>query len=178
VPFKWYCSQVKTDFKVLVNHHSDYEFDPKKVHITDFGIAHITSLPNDSGGNNIVPGCLQYLAPEFRHFRTVNATTMSDMWAVGCIGYEMCVGLELTVSAECFQEIEARINGKPLDLRHIPERFGQNVHYVIKVCMEWDPEKRITSAKLADDLRAIIHLMKQGMKDSVEHNTFMNQKWR
>ena len=148
------------------------------MHITDFGIAYITSLPNDSGGSNVVPGCVQYLAPEFRHFLSVDATTMADMWAVGCIGYEMCLGLELTPEAEWFQEIDAHVAGKPLNLRRIPERFSQNVHMIIQACMKWDPEKRITAAKLADALREILDLMKRGMKDTIQNNSFLDQNWR
>ena len=161
-----------------MNHHSDFEFDPKKIHLTDFGVSHIVRLPNDSGGVNIVPGCVQYLAPEFRHFKTVEPTTMSDMWTVGCIGYEMCMGVTLTTDAECFQEIEAHVQGQPLDLRRVPERFGQPVCFVIQGCMETAPEKRITAAKLAEDLRALLHLMKYGMKDTAENNSFLNQTWR
>ena len=164
--------------KVLVDHHTDYEFDPQKVHLTDFGIAHIVSLPNDTGGINIVPGCLQYLAPEFRNFQIVNATTMSDMWAVGYIGYEMCLGLGLTPEAEWFQEIEAHIAGKPLNLWRIPERFGPNVQFVIQGCMESDPAKRITAARLVGYLRSLLDLMRHGMKDTIQNKSFLNQKWR
>jgi serine/threonine protein kinase len=161
-----------------VNHLSDYEFDPKKVHITDFGIAYITSLPNDTGGINIVPGCPQYLAPEYRNFQIVDPTTMSDMWAVGCIGYEMCSGLQLTLESEWFQEIEAHVAGKPLNLWRIPERFSRNVHFIIQGCMEFEPEKRITAARLADDLHALLDLMKHGMRDTVQNKSFLDQKWR
>src|SRR5436190_1082545 len=91
----------------------------------------IIRLPNNTGGINIVPGCFQYLAPEFRHFQIVDPTTMSDMWAVGCIGYEMCLGLALTPEAEWFQEIEDHIVGKPLNLWRVPKRFSQHVHFVI-----------------------------------------------
>ena len=161
-----------------MNHYSDYEFDPQKVHLTDFGIAHITRLPNNTGGIHIVPGCVQYLAPEFRKFQTVNPTTMSDMWAVGCIGYEICLGLELTTDAEWFQEIEAYVKGKPLNLWRIPERFSQHVHFVIQGCLEREPEKRITAPKLAESLRALLDLMKRGLKDTVQNKSFFNQNWR
>ena len=161
-----------------MKHHSDYGFDPQQVHITDFGIAFITSLPNHTGGINIVPGCIEYLAPEFRHFEIVNPTTMSDMWTVGCIGYEMCLGLKLAFEAEWFQEIEAHVEGKPLNLSRIPERFSKNVNDIIQACMEWEPKKRITAAKLAEYIRSLLGLMKYSTNDTVENNSFLTKKWR
>ena len=87
------------------------------------------------------------------------------------------MGLELTLEAECFQEIEAHIDGKPLNLCRIPERFSQHVHYAIQGCLERDPEERITAVKLAENIRGLLDLMKHGM-DGVQNKSFLTQKWR
>jgi hypothetical protein len=99
------------------------------------------------------------------------------MWTIDCIDYEMCLALKLTLEAESFQEIEAHVEGKPLNLWHIPERFSKNVNDVIQASMKWEPKKRITAAKLAEYLRLLLGLMKYSTNNTGENNSFLTTKW-
>jgi len=42
-----------------------------------------------------IPGTLPYVAPEVLHHGRDKLTTASDIWAIGCIGYELFTGRPL-----------------------------------------------------------------------------------
>ena len=78
---------------VLVNRTTEFHFIPENIHISDFGIPYCCRLP--VGNRSVdVPGTFPYLAPEIRE-SGVGSSKESDMWAVGCIGYELCIGKRL-----------------------------------------------------------------------------------
>ena len=77
---------------------------------------------------------------------------MTDIWAVGCIGYELCIGRKLS---ENRQELQQHIwYGQPDNTRLeaiiavIPPRFGNEVRDVIRSCLAWNPAQRGTAAAL------------------------------
>jgi len=76
---------------------------------------------------------------------------MSDMWAVGCLGYELCAGQRLPHTfdlevADILQSTEdyARL----IDLSKIPARFGATTYHIIENCLAWEPSRRWTAAKI------------------------------
>jgi serine/threonine protein kinase len=126
------------------------DLDHRQIHITDFGIVFAIALMNPTGGYTTVAGCAEYVAPEVYHHKNINPTPMSDMWTVGIIGYEMCLGEEVTWTTGSFQEIKNyMLTGQTLNLRHIPARFGPTVHQIISMCMAIDPTERFTAAGLS-----------------------------
>jgi serine/threonine protein kinase len=136
----------------------NYEYDPKDMHISDFGIYYIGQLASTTN-TAIVKGSREYLAPEIQNFTNLIPTTMSDIWAVGVIGYEMCMGIGLTWNTDVFQEIKHHIHGYGLNLRHVPERFGGVIHQVLGYCMSYDPTQRPNATALRDHLRGLIQTM-------------------
>lgn len=86
-------------------------------------------------------------------------TTKSDIWAVGCIGYELCLGKKLADNGELldYHVNKGRINTDALDtlISSIPERFGEDVRAIIRECLQWNPQKRCP----ADILRDHIYLV-------------------
>jgi serine/threonine protein kinase len=162
---------------VLMNLTPENDIDPKQMHITDFGIAYTTQLANNTGGFTIVRGCLEYLAPELRDLTTIESTKMSDMWAVGVIGYEICVGRELNVDSEHFQEIKKRLGGQPLDLHRIPRRFSPTVHQIIRTCMAMDPTQRFTASDLRNFIRGKLTIVNADSNNIPQNFSFMGQHW-
>lgn len=138
----------------MVNRTTEFHFVPENIHISDFGMPYCSRIP--LGNNSIdVPGTYPYLAPEIRMNGT-GSTRESDMWAVGCIGYELCLGRRL---AENNQALEAYIRDASRDpeainslLATIPERFGALVGAVIRECLRWNPYRRCP----ADALRQFL----------------------
>lgn len=74
-------------------------------------------------------------------------TTESDLWAVGCIGYELCIAQQLSVSNNR-DVIDNVAWGGTLDLSHLDARFGDHVKYIIENCLKPDPAERWTAAGL------------------------------
>lgn len=123
------------------------------VYITDYGLPYYTRFPN----NVIVPGTLPYIAPEVLQNGESSVTTASDMWAVGCIGYELAIGRRL---AENEQKIsrQATIGGpEPFDLSDVPEMFGSHVRTVIQSCLNWYPNQRCTAVQMRDYIRNLMN---------------------
>jgi serine/threonine protein kinase len=129
---------------------------PENVHISDFGIPYCCRIP--VGNQSVdVPGTFPYLAPEIRD-NGIGSSSESDMWAVGCIGYELCIGKKLADNNEPLEDYIRDVKRNPdaykALLANIPPRFGQVVHDVIRECLRWDPGRRCS----ANDVRQ--HLLR------------------
>jgi serine/threonine protein kinase len=119
------------------------------VHISDYGIHCYSHYANTMAAGR-VPGTLSYLAPEV--LATSRHTRQSDMWAVGCIGYEICIGQKLS-RANNREHIDTFIaRGGTLDLSRISPRFGHNVRSIIRHCLAWDPTQRCSAAEVRDHI--------------------------
>jgi serine/threonine protein kinase len=147
---------------VLVNRTTEFHFVPENIHISDFGIPYCCRLP--VGTQSIdVPGTFPYLAPEIRD-NGIGSNLASDMWAVGCIGYELCIGKKLAENNDALEDYIRNVRRNPDAIRillaTIPPRFSGPVHAVIRECLRWDPNKRCG----ADDVRRFLleHYQKPG----------------
>jgi serine/threonine protein kinase len=76
-------------------------------------------------------------------------TPQSDIWALGCIGYEMCIAQQLSHGRNR-EPISTFIAGKPLDLSHLDSRFSDHVKYIIEQCLQREPTDRCTAQQLID----------------------------
>jgi serine/threonine protein kinase len=105
-----------------------------------------------ANGHGVLPGTLSYWAPEIR-LRTEPSSQFSDIWAVGCIGYEMCLGQQLSHHNNRLA-IDNHIQGGPLDFAQIDsQRFGAEVKYIIGECLQWNPSQRCTAFQLREYIR-------------------------
>jgi serine/threonine protein kinase len=138
---------------VLVNRTTESNFTHQGIHISDFGVPFCSSFPVNKVSKE-VPGTYRYLAPEVRLNGETSITTMSDIWAVGCIGYELCLGKKLANHGELLENHINRgnINRGTLDslISSIPERFGEHVRTIIQECLRWIPQERCPARDLRD----------------------------
>ena len=103
----------------------------------------------------LVPGTLSYLAPErLRSEPPTHPTTQSDIWAVGCIGYEMCIAQQLSHGYNR-EPIRTFISGEPLDLSQLDSRFSDQVKYIIEQCLQRDPTDRWSALQLCDYIQSL-----------------------
>lgn len=158
--------------KVLINFTPASEFAVENITISDYGISYISRIAADNGDVTIVQGTIPYLAPEIRLGQRTEATTASDIWSVGCIGYEMCIGLRL--SAGHGDEIDRYVHGGDLDLSRIPPRFGPNVCNIITTCLARDPDERFDAKRLRDLLNGLVFMSNSGQVNRQGH---VHQIW-
>ena len=80
------------------------------------------------------------------------------MWAVGCIGYELCMGKKLGENNEALKDYihDAKQNQDAIRilLANILPRFSQLVRGVIRECLKWNPKERCTAEQVQDYLSA------------------------
>lgn len=131
---------------VLIDLHHG-RFQSNLVYLTDFGIrarSHVAS-------GNLVEGTLSYLAPE--RLMEWRPTKESDMWAVGCIGYEMCIARQLSYNRYA---IDSVIGGEELDLSEVDDQtYGDDIKNIIRRCLQRNPDDRCSARQLRDHIDSL-----------------------
>ena len=136
---------------VLVDLDQNRQFQHTGIYVTDFGIRYLSRTGTVDG--HITSGTFSYLAPELRN-GTGTASWASDMWAVGCIGYELCLGSQLSHGFNR-GPIDNLVRGGYLDLSAIDQRFGGELRYIIGQCLQHDPNSRCTAVQLREYIRTL-----------------------
>jgi serine/threonine protein kinase len=109
-----------------------------KVYITDYGIQHQRVVIDPNGQSILIPGTVPYVAPEiFREGRNA-LSPASDIWALGCMGYEFITRRRLFENRE---QIGAYEQTGVLNLSLIPSQLGC-VHTAISACLKLDRAQR------------------------------------
>jgi eukaryotic-like serine/threonine-protein kinase len=130
--------------------------------LMDFGLARATGLAEDSAGGSMastmanppttpltaegtIVGTFQYMAPE--QLEGKEADARSDIWALGCVLYELATGARAFVGESRASLIAAIMTGEPrpiLDLRPVTP---PSLERLIKRCLRKDPDDRLQSAR-------------------------------
>jgi serine/threonine-protein kinase len=110
------------------------------VHVADFGasVASLTEPPPDE-----IVGSLGYISPEQASLAALDAR--SDLFAVGCILFEMITG-ERAIDFDPRKEqaaLRAHQKGK---LRRFPRHMHDGARMIIEIATQRDPEDRYMSA--------------------------------
>jgi serine/threonine protein kinase len=101
---------------------------------------------------------MPYLAPEILTLGRDAVSTKSDIWAVGCIGYEMGVGRSLSENGQYINRHIVEGTMSRLTIPDFPEGLGPEARYVIENCLRWDSNQRCSAENL--------HSYIQGLKDT------------
>ena len=91
-----------------------------------------------------VPGTHAYVSPEVFQYGKDRLTAKSDIWALGCIGYELFTGRQIFENEEMH---EAFVRNSQIDPSHIKqvvlmEEREPQIHQIISACLVVDPDKR------------------------------------
>ena len=92
-----------------------------------------------------LPGTQPYISPEVFQYGRDSLTQKSDIWALGCIGYELYTGRQLFEHEEL---LESYIRNMSLDSSHVKqvismEQREPRMYRIISDCLVIDPDKRI-----------------------------------
>jgi Tol biopolymer transport system component len=126
------------------------------VKLLDFGLAKamapaapqssLTSLPTQHGltQEGTILGTFQYMAPEQLEGKDADART--DIWAFGCVLYEMATGRKTFSGATHASLITAIMSAQAPSIASVQAMSPQALDRVVKTCLDKDPERRWQSA--------------------------------
>jgi len=131
--------------------------------LMDFGLARVTGLaaPPGSGvsaaaltqsptmaqpltAEGTIVGTFQYMAPE--QLEGKEADARSDLWALGCVLYEMATGRRAFAGASQASLIGAIMNVEPAPISQIAPLTPPALDRVVRACLAKDPDERIQTA--------------------------------
>jgi Tol biopolymer transport system component len=124
-----------------------------QVKVLDFGLAKSDSAPSADGSDATltssltIPGTIlgtaAYMSPEQARGRDVDART--DIWALGCVLFEMITGRRAFGGATISDTLAAVLERDP-DWSLLPAATSLRVTRLIRRCLEKDPERRLHAA--------------------------------
>ena len=122
------------------------------VKVLDFGLAKaasgdasgpdLTQLPTVTGGgtrDGVILGTAAYMSPEQARGQVVDKRT--DIWAFGCVLYEMLTGRAAFARATQTDTLAAIIEREP-DWTALPPDVPRAVRALLRRCLEKDPKRR------------------------------------
>src|SRR5262245_50110518 len=121
-----------------------------KVKVLDFGLARM--LEPESPGSNlttsptlmtvggVILGTAAYMSPEQARGKTVDKRT--DIWAFGCVLFEMLSGRQ-AFSGETVSDTIAAILSRGPDMNVLPKGTPRKIRDLLRRCIEKDPRSRV-----------------------------------
>ena len=126
--------------------------DELMVKVVDFGLAkvdgdepahNLTHSPTITIGNmseGVILGTAAYMSPEQARGRTVDKRT--DIWAFGCVLYEMLTGRNAFLG-ETVSDTIAAILGREPEWSYLPATTPPTIRRLLQHCLEKDPKRRL-----------------------------------
>src|SRR4051812_4835465 len=126
------------------------------VKVLDFGLAKATeplsgvglnvtasptiTTPAMMTGVGVVLGTAAYMSPEQAKGR--NADKRSDVWAFGCVVYEMLSGTRAFAGEDVAETLAAVLRGQP-DWQRLPPTTPAAIRRLLRRCLAKDPRERL-----------------------------------
>jgi len=128
------------------------------VKVLDFGLAKLSEqegAPASTQTAGLVVGTPGYLAPE--QIEGKAADTRSDIFAFGCILYELLSGRRAFPGETISAALAATVTTEPKALEGVPERLDE----LVRLCLRKDPERRLQHI---DDARILLEALREGFR--------------
>ncbi len=133
-----------------------------RVKVLDFGLAK-TIEPTDAGATGepgdltthaagpteagVILGTAAYMSPEQARGKPVDRRT--DIWAFGCVLYEMLAGKRAFAAGDTASDAIAAVLTSDIDWNALPGIVPQRVRTLLERCLQKDPQKRLPHIGLA-----------------------------
>jgi eukaryotic-like serine/threonine-protein kinase len=132
---------------IVVQGGTDARSSDLRVKVLDFGIARLVPGGLDDGESSVtdttgslIVGTPAYMSPEQARGQTVDART--DVWAFGCVLYEMLVGRSPFGAATVSDTIANVLEHDP-DWHAIPPSTPSSLQRLLRRCLAQDPKRRM-----------------------------------
>ncbi len=122
------------------------------VKVLDFGLAKVRvdadlsrepTVTESATSPGVVLGTVPYMSPEQARGHEVDRRT--DLWAFGCVLYEVLTGMR-AFPGETHSDTIAAILGREPDWHALPARAPASVRLLLHRCLERDPKRRLRDA--------------------------------
>ena len=129
----------------------------RRVKVLDFGIAKTVGVHGASNGNvpattvvGVVVGTPAYMSPEQARGQLVDRR--ADIWAFGCVLYELLTGQRAFEGDETSAALTERVHGGAVFGR-LPAAVPSRIRTALELCLEPDPKERLADIR---DVRLVL----------------------
>src|SRR5262249_23555170 len=112
----------------------------------DFANAPTITSPAMMTNVGVILGTAAYMSPEQAKGRT--ADKRCDVWAFGCVLYEMLAGKRAFDGDDMFETLAAVLRGEPA-WHALPDDVPGHIRFLLRRCLEKDRSKRIADISVA-----------------------------
>ncbi len=125
----------------------------ESVKISDFGLARFEDDKTNQTRTGSMIGTPAYMAPEQMNDSGQGAGPEADVYALGCILYELLVGQRVFEASTILEMVQSVQNLDPKPVRNYRKDVSRDLQAICLKCLEKDPKRRYqTSLQLAEDL--------------------------
>ena len=137
---------------ILMDHHGR-KWRPR---VTDFGIAKIMDGPDGAvrTRSGIGMGTPAYMAPE-QIADAAHVDHRADIFALGCILYELLTGQRLFQASHPLQVVSAISSAEPVDLSGLDRTLPPEVRQVLDGCLEKSRDRRFPDCAMLLDVLGV-----------------------
>ena len=117
---------------------------PEPISDSDLGqdLSLSPTLTQAMTGVGVLLGTAGYMSPEQARGKSVDRR--SDIWAFGCVLYEMLTGRRLYRGETATDVVAAIVHGEP-DLEELPAGVPDRIRELLERCLQKDPSRRLQS---------------------------------
>ena len=122
-------------------------------HLTDFGLARLVETESTVTRTLEVLGTPSYMAPEQAVGNNAAVGTVSDVYGLGAVLYQLLTGHPPFAGGTTYETIKLLLDTEPRQPRLWNPKIDRDLSTICLKCLEKDPKRRYTSAlALAEDL--------------------------
>ena len=122
-------------------------------HLTDFGLARLVETESSVTQTMDVLGTPSYMAPEQAAGNNAVVSSVTDVYGIGAVLYELLTGHPPFAGGTTYQTIKLLLDAEPRQPRLLNPKIDRDLSTICLKCLEKDPQRRYSSAlALAEDL--------------------------